>query len=106
MTREEEIKLYLKERNIPFNSLEANSIIEGAEWADSNPPKGTSLIKWQTGEPKKRGAFLTTYQLDETTNVTTFLFYNGSIWVNGDFQEINESKIIAWFKLSDVEPYK
>lgn len=34
MAREEEIKIYLKERNIPFNSLEANSIIEGAKWAD------------------------------------------------------------------------
>lgn len=32
MTREEEIKLYLKERNIPIDSLEANSIIEGIEW--------------------------------------------------------------------------
>lgn len=34
MTREEQIKLYLKERNIPITSLEANSIIEGVEWAD------------------------------------------------------------------------
>lgn len=34
MTREEKIRQYLKERNIPFNSLEANSIIEGAKWAD------------------------------------------------------------------------
>ena len=36
MTRErkEEIKRYLKERNIPITSLEANSIIEGVEWAD------------------------------------------------------------------------
>lgn len=37
MTREEEIKLYLKERNIPVDSLEANSIIEGIEWADEHP---------------------------------------------------------------------
>ena len=34
MTREEQIKQYLEERNIPITSLEANSIIEGAEWAD------------------------------------------------------------------------
>lgn len=34
MTREEEIRQYLKERNIPITSLEANSIIEGAKWAD------------------------------------------------------------------------
>lgn len=34
MKREEEIRQYLKERNIPITSLEANSIIEGAKWAD------------------------------------------------------------------------
>lgn len=37
MTREEQINLYLKERNIPITSLEANSIIEGAKWADEHP---------------------------------------------------------------------
>lgn len=35
--REEEVRQYLKERNIPITSLEANSIIEGVEWADENP---------------------------------------------------------------------
>ena len=38
-TRKEQIFEYLKERNIPFDSLEANSIIEGIEWADSHPNK-------------------------------------------------------------------
>jgi hypothetical protein len=37
MTRKEQINLYLKERNIPITSLEANSIIEGVEWADEHP---------------------------------------------------------------------
>lgn len=37
MKREEQINLYLKERNIPITSLEANSIIEGAKWADEHP---------------------------------------------------------------------
>ena len=37
MTREEQINLYLKERNIPITSLEANSIIEGIRWADEHP---------------------------------------------------------------------
>lgn len=39
MTREEQIILYLKERNIPITSLEANSIFEGIRWADANPNK-------------------------------------------------------------------
>lgn len=37
MTREEQINLYLKERNIPITSLEANSIMEGIKWADEHP---------------------------------------------------------------------
>lgn len=37
MTREEQINLYLKERNIPITSLETNSIIEGIKWADEHP---------------------------------------------------------------------
>lgn len=41
MTREEQISLYLKERNIPITSLEANSIIEGIKWADEHPNPNT-----------------------------------------------------------------
>ena len=37
MTREEQLKEYLKVRNIPIDSLEANSIMEGIEWADKHP---------------------------------------------------------------------
>lgn len=37
MTRKEQIFEYLKERNIPITSLEANSIIEGITWADDHP---------------------------------------------------------------------
>lgn len=45
MTRKEEIRQYLKERNIPITSLEANSIIEGIEWADEHPnPNGKELL--------------------------------------------------------------
>lgn len=37
MARKEQIFEYLKERNIPITSLEANSIIEGIRWADNHP---------------------------------------------------------------------
>lgn len=36
MAQEEQIKQYLNERNIPTDSLEANSIMEGINWADKN----------------------------------------------------------------------
>lgn len=35
--RKEQIFEYLKERNIPINSLEANSIMEGIMWSDEHP---------------------------------------------------------------------
>lgn len=44
MTRIEEIRQYLKERNIPITSLEANSIIEGIKWADEHPKEGLISI--------------------------------------------------------------
>ena len=44
MTREEQIKEYLQERNIPIDSLEANSIREGVGWADENPKEGLVSI--------------------------------------------------------------
>ncbi len=40
MTREEQLNEYLKERNIPIDSLEANSIREGIEWSDEHPKRG------------------------------------------------------------------
>lgn len=50
MIREEQLKEYLKERNIPIDSLEANSIREGIEWADKHPKEGLVSIdkaeKW------------------------------------------------------------
>ena len=47
MTREEQINLYLKERNIPITSLEANSIIEGIKWADEHPDSKHTYTKQQ-----------------------------------------------------------
>ena len=44
MTREEQINEYLKERNIPVDSLEANSIKEGIDWADEHPKGGLVSI--------------------------------------------------------------
>lgn len=46
-TRKEQIFEYLKERNIPFDSLEANSIMEGIEWADEHPDSKRTYTKQQ-----------------------------------------------------------
>ncbi len=47
MTRKEQIFEYLKERNIPINSLEANSIMEGIMWADEHPDSKHTYTKQQ-----------------------------------------------------------
>ena len=44
MTRKERLKKYLEEHNIPIDSLEANSILEGIEWADEHPKEGLVSI--------------------------------------------------------------
>jgi hypothetical protein len=46
-TRKEQIFEYLKERNIPLDSLEANSIMEGIEWADEHPDSKRIYTKQQ-----------------------------------------------------------
>lgn len=44
MTREEQFKEYLKERNIRIDSLESDSIMEGIVWADEHPKDGLVSI--------------------------------------------------------------
>lgn len=50
----EEIRQYLKERNIPITSLEANSIIEGVKLADETHGKELMYAIQKTGERTKR----------------------------------------------------
>lgn len=47
MTRKDQITEYLKERNIPVNSLEANSIREGIIWANEHPDSEHIYTKQQ-----------------------------------------------------------
>lgn len=54
MTREELLKKYLEERNIPITSLEANSILEGVEWADEHPKKGLISIDEMYSQLKEK----------------------------------------------------
>ena len=44
MTRAEELRQYLIERNVGLDSLEANSIGEGIEWADAHPSDETIML--------------------------------------------------------------
>lgn len=57
-----------------------------------------SKIKWQTGEPKEGGSYLTTVS-------------NGTVLCNVWAKYAKEwvfwkNDVTAWCKLSDIEPYK
>lgn len=59
-----------------------------------------SSIKWQTGEPKETGEYLITtsdgnvyYDIVYTNSKCKMLFWNFN-------------NVLAWCKLSDIEPYK
>ena len=59
----------------------------------------TSIIKWQTGEPKEKGMYIVTTKLGEI-RTSEYLIYHGiKTWAFG-------LKVIAWCKLSDIKPYK
>ena len=60
-----------------------------------------SVIKWQTGEPNETCSYLVTIKglCDTFVACSCYSCLNGwSHW--------KEDEIIAWCKLSDIEPYK
>lgn len=68
---------------------------------------GGSIVYWRTGEPEFDGEYLVTYQYREDfTRVCTALYYSLGVWRNKDWDEVPSKRIIAWCKLSDIEPYK
>ena len=64
-----------------------------------------SIIKWQTGEPKEDDVYFVSLVLGKSV-VTTFLEYYRGVWINFKRAEFPSEYVIAWCKLSDIEPYK
>lgn len=73
-----------------------------------------STIKWQTGEPKENGIYLVAYRfghypiespMEKIYDTSIGTSYWDSFWHNYD-DESSDCRIIAWCKLSDIEPYK
>ena len=58
-----------------------------------------SVIKWQTGEPKEMGKYIITTDNGEVRTI----YFHPKEAVDLEFFEI---AVIAWCKLSDIEPYK
>lgn len=61
--------------------------------------KEQSTIKWRTGEPKSHGRYLIQTK-DDGLQIAFWSSYVQS------WSLYHNSEIIAWCKLSDIEPYK
>lgn len=60
-----------------------------------------SVIKWQTGEPKKVGFYLVSTSKNEILINHVTIDENGDlIWFAG------KNEILAWCPLNEIEPYK
>lgn len=61
-----------------------------------------SVIKWQIGEPIKKGEYLVSCKGRKEVLI---LYRNDNFWIY-DEQIIPDSIVKAWCKLSDIKPYK
>ena len=58
-------------------------------------------LQWQTGEPKEGGYYLITTDSGRITTDLWRIFPNRRNW-----EYRNKFDVVAWCKLSDIEPYK
>lgn len=58
-----------------------------------------SVIKWQTGEPKKVGRYVVT-NIEGEVDVAYYYTYRHG------WEYYRNKAIIAWCPLSEIEPYK
>ena len=63
--------------------------------------KRYSIIHWQTGEPTESGSYLASIKGIESHFVTCVIYNRLTGWCHW-----KKEKIVAWCKLSDIEPYK
>lgn len=59
------------------------------------------VIKWQKGEPKERGSYIVYIKGLDSNYVTCAVYVHETGWCHWKKEEI-----IAWCKLSEIEPYK
>ena len=73
-----------------------------------------SVIKWNTGEPEENGSYLVTFKyccfddlntLEKSYETAIGQTYWDGFWHNYDDGRY-DCRIIAWCKMSDIEPYK
>lgn len=116
MDREEQMWKAVEQEHGKLTRRESFVTLTAMEWADNNRvelcinesasiskrnPK--SVINWQTGEPKESGEYLVTLEDGSVCRDEWRELYcedDIKCWV------YNEGEVVAWCKLSDIEPYK
>ena len=68
-----------------------------------------SVIKWQTGKPTKEGKYIITL-IEGTVRIDELYPYvhveNSQKTIKYAWRHNFQDAVIAWCKLSDIEPYK
>lgn len=65
-----------------------------------------SEITWKIGEPKEEGEYLVTLHNGDITFDEYCCFTNSDGEEEFFWSNLDDDSIIAWSKLSDIEPYK
>lgn len=60
-----------------------------------------SIIKWQTGAPEERDTYIVSIKGLDANYVTCAVYVHETGWCHWRKEEI-----IAWCKLSDIEPFE
>ena len=63
--------------------------------------KRYSIIHWQTGKPVEEGYYLTTMDCGDVHVNFWKILPNCAYWL-----QCNPNRVVAWCKLSDIDPYK
>lgn len=102
MTRDTLLRQYLKERNIPLDSLEANSIIEGIEWADAHPINPWHKVSEEL--PKESGSYLVKYTIDSCSVLYDGIcHYNECRWINAHLLGNGRISITHWMEIPEIK---
>lgn len=64
-----------------------------------------SIIKWQTGEPKEKGEYLVQLK-NGAFDIEECCLYEGYTTNYSAWSRYRNASVVAWCKLSDIEPYK
>ena len=90
----------LTSNNVSHKDCAIRGLANGSAEYLEECKEGLSEIRWQTGEPRYVGMYITTLRNgDISYDCWSVDRYGTKRWVK-------QERVLAWCKLSDIEPYK